>query len=130
MTFQDFEQLENPMNGTSLDSPAALAELFRSLNGREPFLFELRGDSGFRLIVGFAEELGCVQYSPSDGSPPYLMAVAGETADGGRFLEFLAGGTLTPVSLRYCLPIDQVEKIAAYFLASGGKSAAVHWEEI
>jgi len=80
LTFEDLQQLDNPMNGAHLETVAAIAELFRSLRERKPFLFELRGDNGFMLTVGFAGNCGSMQYSPSNGSPPYLMAVA----DDGR----------------------------------------------
>jgi len=84
----------------------------------------------FKLTVGFGGSFGSVQYSPIDGSPPYLVAVADDPVDDGKFVEFLAGNTPTPISQRFCLPIVQVEKIAAEFLAHGGKSEAVPWEEI
>jgi hypothetical protein len=129
-TFHDLQQLDNPVNGTRVDTTAAIAELIGSLRERKPFLFELRGDNGFMLTVGFAGNCGSVQYSTSDGSPPYLMAVADDAVDDGKFVDFLAGNTPTPVPRRFCLPIDQVEKIAAEFLTRGGKSTAVAWEGI
>ncbi len=129
-TFHDLQQLDNPMNGTRLETAATIAELFRSLRDRKPFLFELSGDNGFMLTIGFAGNCGSVQYSPSDGSPPYLVAVADDAVDDGKLVEFLAGNTPTPIPRRFCLPTDQVEKIAAEFLTRGGKSTAVAWEGI
>jgi hypothetical protein len=130
VTFQDLQRIDNPMNGTALESAAALAELFGSLDTRKPFLFELRGNDGFMLTVGFAGDHGCVQYGSSDGSPPYLLALTEAPADGSQFIEFLAGDTPTPIPRRFCLPIKQVEEIAIHFLVSGGRSSAVPWEEI
>ena len=102
----------------------------RSFDGRKPFLFELRRDNGLMLTVGFAGDRGCVQYSSSDGSPPYLLAVVEDPTDGGQFVEFLAGDTPTAISRRFCLPIEQVQEIAVHFLASGERTGAVLWEEI
>ena len=130
VTFQDLQQLDNPMNGIRLQSEAALAGLFRSLSSRKPFLFELRGDNDFMLTIGFAANCGSVQYSPDDGAPPYLMAVAENAVDDGKSVEFLAGNTPTPMPGRFCQPISQVEKIAAEFLKHGVKSAAGSWEQI
>jgi hypothetical protein len=130
VTFHDLQQLDNPMNGARLETVAAITELFRSLRERKPFLFELRGSNGFMLTIGFAGNCGSVQYSPRDGSPPYLMAVADDAVDDGKFVEFLAGNTPTPIPRRFCLPTDQVEKIAAEFLTHGGKSGAIAWEGI
>lgn len=62
--------------------------------------------------------------------PPYLMAVGSDAADDGGFVEFLAGGTATPVPRRFCLPIGRVERIASDFLTHGGKSDTVSWEEV
>lgn len=129
-TLHDLQQLDNPMNGARLETTAAIAGLFRSLRERKPFLFELRGDNGFMLTVGFARNCGSVQYSPSDGSPPYLMAVADDAVDDGKFVEFFAGNTPTPIPRRFCLPADEVEKIVAEFVTHDGKSEAVAWEEI
>jgi hypothetical protein len=130
VTFQDFQQTDNPLNGTGIDSTVGLTNLFESLKTREPFLFELRGNNGFSLTIGFAGDRGCVQHAPCDGSPPYLMAVAEEVADDDQFIEFLAGDTPTPISRRFCLPIARVEEIAVTFLARGGRSESVAWEEI
>jgi hypothetical protein len=58
------------------------------------------------------------------------MAVARPAPDESEFVEFLAGDTPTAIPLRFCFPIDQVEKIALAFLANGGRLAAVDWEEI
>lgn len=128
-TFQDMEQLANPMNGASLTNSTQLATFFHSLVGREPFMFELHGENGFMLTVGLAADCGTVQYSSSEGLPPYLMARSDET-DEDEFVEFLAGGTPTPIPKRFCLPLDHVQKIVQDFLTHGETSNAVEWEEI
>ncbi len=128
--FQDLQQPDNPVNGKRLECAVAMMEVFQSLSGRKPFLFELRGENGFMLMVGFAGNCGSVQYSPSDGSPPYLMAVPDDVVDDGNFVEFLAGNTPTPIARRFCLPIEQIEKIAYDFIEQGDKSGEVTWEEI
>ncbi len=117
------------MNGTILESAAALTELFQCLSHREPFIFELRSENGVTLTVGFAVDRGFVQYSSSDGLPPYLVARADARRDGDD-IEYLAGGTLTPIAGKFCLRIEQVEEIATHFLASGDRSGTVIWEEI
>ena len=130
IVFQDLQQIDNPMNGMLLETAEEVTRAFRSLAGRKPFLFELRGEYGFMLTVGFADNQGSVQYSPSSGMPTYMMAIADSAENEGEFIEFLAGNTPTPISRRYCLPIKQVETIVLDFLASGAKSEAVPWEEI
>jgi hypothetical protein len=126
--FQDMEQAANPMNGTRLASPVGIGAFFHSLAGRKPFMFELRGENGFMLTIGIAADCGTVQYSPSGGLPPYMMAVGDEIDEG--VVEFLAGGTPTPIPKRFCLPLYRVQKIVQDFLTHGDKSDAVTWEEI
>lgn len=127
--FQDLQQIDNSMNGERLQSVADISQLFRGLSNREPFLFELRGDNGFMLTIGFAGTSGSVQYSHSDGSPPYLMALADNNVGDG-FVDLLAGNTPTPMPQRFLLPTEQVENIACYFMEHGSRSSQVAWEEI
>lgn len=127
--FQDLQQLDNPLNGTRLATAPEIASLFRSFIGRQPFLFSLCGENGFMLTIGFADDCASVQYSSSDGLPPYFMAVADE-GDDGEFVEFLAGHTPTPIPRRFCLPVERIAEIANAFVTNGIKSDAVHWEEI
>jgi hypothetical protein len=92
-------------------------------------MFELRGQNGFMLTIGWAGDSGSVQFGHIDGSSPYMMAVGAEAEDSG-FIEFLVGNTPTPVPKRYCLPIKRVCEIAEYFLLHGNRSNDVQWEEI
>jgi hypothetical protein len=124
--FIDLQYADNPLNAMEL---ANANQLFRSLRGRSPFLFELHSDRGSMLTVGYAAEYGSVQFSASDGSPPYLMALSSESYN-DNLHEFLAGGTPTPIPGRFCLPIASVEQIVAEFLEHGVQSHLVSWEEI
>jgi hypothetical protein len=93
-------------------------------------MFELRGDNGITLTIGYSDQCGTTQFGSSNGLPPYLMAVADDAVDNSGFVEFQAGGTPTPISRRFCLPIERVEKVVTDFFAQGSKSEAVTWEEI
>jgi hypothetical protein len=131
--FQDLQQLDSIMNGVRLTNVSEVITLFRSLAGRKPFLFELQSENGFTLTIGLAQDCASVQYSSSDGLPPYLMALASDTSETGNedaCVEFLAGNTPTPIPRRFCLPIQQVEEIVKGFLIGGVRSEAICWEEI
>jgi hypothetical protein len=128
--FQDLQLPDNPLNGRQLDSAASMAEIYQSLRTRKPFLFELRGENGFMLTIGFAGDTGSAQHSPCDGSPPYLMAISDEIVKEGDCVAFLAGNTPTPIPRRFCLPISTVEQIICEFIESGEKFKKVTWEEI
>ena len=130
VVFEDLQESENPLNGKAFESAAAVSDTLQTLRDRKPFLVELRGDNGSMLTVGVAGDVGSVQYSPGDGSPPYHMAVSDEETEEGKFVEFLAGNTPTPIPRRFCLPISLVERIVREFIEREEKSRAVNWEEI
>lgn len=93
------------MDGAELSGPDDVRALFVQLRGRAPFMFELVGENGHNLLVGRGDDCGCVQFSRADGTPPYLMAVSEEPSGADELVEFLAGGTPTPIPQRFCLPL-------------------------
>jgi Immunity protein Imm1 len=128
--FIDREDERNPLSGSIISESPHLHELFEQLRGREPFFCELVGQNGYKILLGIGGPSGCVQYSRIDGSPPYLMAVAEDLERSREYVEFLIGGTLTPVSSRYCASFKTVTEIAAYFQTTGERSPLVSWEEV
>lgn len=130
ISFHDLERTENPLNGTRLLVGADFPPLLHRLIGRPPFIFELRSQNGFKLTMGVTHNRGFAQYSACDGSPPYLVAAATEGMDQSEVLEFLAGGTPTPIPGRFQLPVATLQTIVDDFVASGSRSVAVNWVEI
>lgn len=129
--FIDLQEPDSPLSGKAVESAASMSAIYQSLSGRKPFLFELRRDSGSMLTVGFSSDRGCVQYSSSDGSPPYFMAVSdGDSEIEDEYIQFLAGNTPTPIPIRYSLPMSLVERITAEFIDNGERLQAVAWEAI
>ena len=128
--FVDCEGGPSLSAGRKISDDNELLQLFSSLQFRTPFFFKLKGENGFSLDIGLGYGLGCVQHSRDSGDPPYMMAVNVAENRSDEYLEFVMGGTATPVSVRYCLPAPVVRDIAAYFLKTGNRSPAVPWEEI
>jgi hypothetical protein len=128
--FLDQQDESNPLNGSIITDNEQLARMLDSLRTRKPFFAQLFGDNGYNLMVGIGGTIGCVQYSRSDGSSAYLVAVASNPIAEDEDMEFLCGNTATPVSMRYILPFEKVKEIASYFLETGARSATVRWEEI
>ena len=129
--FFDRENENDPQNGTEIEYADHLTGILESARARTPFFAELVGENGYSLLLGIGA-LGCAQYSPSDGEAPFLMAVdptATTTFEEG-VLEFLAGGTLTPVAMRYALSFERIKEIAIHFLTDGTTSKSVTWESI
>jgi hypothetical protein len=73
--FFDLENDANPLNGTCIESSAELRNilesLHESLHDRPPFIAELIGDNGFKLMFGLGITEGFVQYSSVEDDPPY-----------------------------------------------------------
>jgi hypothetical protein len=130
VTFQDQQEPANVASGRVFSTAAEVAQLFESLKGRPAFMFELIGENGHSLTIGYCDSVGAVQHAASDGRPPYLMAVNEESLDDEAVVEFLAGGTPTPIPGRFCLPVPRVSTIAQEFIATGQRPGDVTWEEI
>ena len=128
--FFDRQDPLNPANGTRIDSGEGLSTLLSSFLDRKPFFCELLADNGYKQLIGIGGTIGCVQHSSSDGSPPYLMAVANDGINAPSETDFLIGNTATPISVHYCIPFERVKHIAVYFLETGKCDPSVSWEEI
>lgn len=81
-------------------------------------------------MLGIGGTFGCVQYSRSDGGPPYLVAVPARPYPTKADIEFLTGNTATPVPARNILSFDELSQIALHFLATGERSELVSWEPV
>ena len=128
--FFDLQDGTNPLNGTSIENSVELREILDSLKNRPPFLAELISDNGYKLMFGLGATEGCVQASSVEDDPPYLMAVTPNLRDSEGEVDFLCGGTLTPVSKRYCLSYDAFVEILEEFVETGERKHDVFWEEI
>lgn len=129
IVFSDLQESSNSLNGMRLESRLELEEVLEKLRNRDPFFFELVGENGYQLLVGLGE-VGCAQYGRHDGAGLYQVALAPAAQDVDGYFGFLAGGTSTPVSKRYCMPLEQVRQIILYFLETGACSPEFSWEVI
>lgn len=118
----------DPMNRTVVGSSAQLSELLDSRRNNAPFFARFSSDNGFEIMVGIGGNVGCVQYSRGDGSPPYLMAASFHPPMKHGCVEFLTADTPTPVAARYIISFDELKTIATHFLATGERSNAVSWQ--
>lgn len=127
--FYDRQDVSNAFNGREVSHWEDLLGILEGLRGRPPFFCELVTLS-VKLLVGIGPNVGCLQYSSTDGNPPYLMAVWTDPSFIGMPLEFLIGGTRTPIAARFCLPMDAIKHVATTFLETGSRSDVVLWQEI
>jgi hypothetical protein len=131
MIVQFFDRQDPANRSHAMRTTAAeVLTLIESLRDRPPFFCELVGNNGYNLLVGIGDDVGCAQFSRADGNPPYLIARGAAAKKKQGFVEFFAANTPTPVPARYCLPLEAVAKIAAYFVEWGLRSPSVDWDEI
>ena len=130
VNFYDRQHLDNPLNGSSFGSGDSLISFMQTLTNRRPFFCDIIGDNEYKILVGLGEPWSCVQYSRADGDLPYLMALHNKDGDDGDDLEFLIGGTATPVPYRFRLSKSELEEIVQYFVETGEYAPNVSWEEI
>jgi hypothetical protein len=130
VVFLDRQDERNPLNGSEVCSSQEALEILDALVlSREPFFCSLTSDAGQELLVGVGR-IGCVQHGAAGESPPYLMAVSAPIEATGEFVEFLTGGTPSPVPRHYCMEWQIVREVVAYFIEHGIPSPDVGWEEI
>lgn len=128
--FFDRQDTTNPSQGAKIESPEWLLARLSELQQRPPSFCELEAENGYSLLLGVGPERGCVQFSGTDGSRPYLMALADDDRDDEEYMEFLTANTDTPIPRRYCLPMDEIRQISSVFLTTGQRSGSVTWEEV
>jgi|EndMetStandDraft_2_1072991.scaffolds.fasta_scaffold91993_3 hypothetical protein len=129
VTFFDREDETNHLSRTVIGDNDRLFQILEGLRNRLPFFCELVGENGFHLMVGVGE-MGCVQYSRCDGTPPHLVAIADSQQLRDGYSEFLINGTPTPVPNRFCMPFDSILEIVGYFRETGRAHPECKWEEI
>jgi hypothetical protein len=126
--FEDFQDPANPLNGTEVHDLAGLIVLVSKLRGRPPFVFQLERADGARLDIGIGGSTGFAQFTGPGERAVAMVAVApGGPASSGE-LEFLCGGTLTPIEGKYLLTRSLWEHIAGRFIERGDRSPDVAWE--
>jgi hypothetical protein len=93
----------------------------------EPTVCELISDSGRELMLGIGPKFGFAQYKASDGEPPYFIT-AKDAGNASRcFYEYWAGGTLSEIPVKYCLPIDIIRELAVHFFETGQRGSSAKW---
>src|SRR5262245_55944405 len=124
--FDDLQDTANPRNGSEVANAADLSELLASFRGRTPFIFTLESENSRWLTVGVGQTAGFVQWSALDGTA--WIAVNDSNLDKPGCVDFLAGGTPTPVPMRYCHSMQAVEGMVATFVKTWKWDPAYKWE--
>ena len=128
--FQDGSN--NPLDGIQVDGSDKLRVVLDQLQRRDPFILELEGDNGYRLTVGIGGPISCIQYSSSDGEPPYMVAVMKDRLQRSEQKDcvFLCSGQATEIRGSQCVPFSVLQSVASRFLETGVRSDEVDWIEV
>ena len=80
------------------------------------------------LVVGVDEVCGCIMFMDKSGDSLHYMVLGDPDAPDEDF-EFNVGGTATPISLRYCIPMEKVIDLVKHFSLNGAFPDGIEWEE-
>ena len=85
------------------------------------------------LTIGIGHIYGFVEYINAKAEPPYLLAKQkndeGDQID-DEYIEFNAGGTVTPIPNNLCIPMNLVERVTLYFYKKKELPTFVDWSPI
>ena len=114
-----------------LSETQLMSELSLMAN-EDPFVITLFTTNHGLLTIGVGEELGFIQHSDENRSPPYLAATESPNlgVDNPDYLVFLLGNTLTQIPRFLCLSMPLVRKICFEFLKIGALPDRVEWTPV
>lgn len=113
--------------GIEITSAEYLNRVIQSFAMREAGIVELLSANGNRLQVGVGGGLCCVQFIKADNLPPYYCVNAQNPIPGEHEVEFLLGGTPTPVSRKQCLSLAEALDISTHFVSTGDWHPGFQW---
>jgi hypothetical protein len=114
----------------AISSEDDLSGLLDEARNRPPFIAAFSSAGDFELTVGIGGDLGCVQFSRMDGMPPYLMAISPRPPMKRGVIEFMCGGTPTPIGSSNILRFDELKEVVIHFMRTGDRSNKVTWRPV
>jgi hypothetical protein len=128
--FHNHQDKLDPNNRRAISSDDELIELLDHARHAPPFVAEFCGAVDFHIIVGIGGDFGRVQFSRMDGMPPYLMAVSPRPPVKRGVIEFMCGGTPTPIGSSNILRFDELKAVLMHFMRTGERSDTVTWRPV
>ena len=113
----------------SLVSVEQLRTMLIPLSEREPGFVELESPTTGLLQLGIGGKFACAQLTTHDDKPRYLAAKA-RTPRANSDVEFMCGGTPTPIAPELCLSPMEIISIAEHFFRTGDRDPNFEWVEI
>jgi hypothetical protein len=112
----------------SVVSVEQLRSLLASLSSKESGFVELESSKKDRLQLGVGGKFACAQFTTHNDKPRYLSAKP-QTVHATSDIEFLCGGTPTPIPPEMILLFDEAVRIAEYFFLTGERDPNIEWME-
>jgi hypothetical protein len=106
-----------------------LRALLSSLSEKEPGIVNLESSTKDLLQLGIGGQFACALFTTHEDKPRYLSATT-KTVRAKDDVEFLCGGTPTPIAPELCLSFEEAVKIAEYFFATGNRDPDIEWIEV
>lgn len=128
--FRNHQDCADPNNWRAISNADEFSKLLDQMGGGKPVIAHLSGPGDFRIEFGIGGKFGCVQISRMDDKPPYMMAVSHKPPLKRGYIEFLCGGTPTPVGARNILVFEELKEVLLDFLETGDHSKKVSWREV
>jgi hypothetical protein len=103
-----------------------LRTLLIDLSGGEPGIVNLESTSSGMLQLGVGGPFACALFTTNEDKPHYLCAKS-KIIRAVSYVEFLCGGTPTPISPEFCLSFDEAITIAEYFFKKEDRDPTFEW---
>jgi len=120
-------------SGIPITSRTELQQTLRRLSEGAPRIFDLVSVDGTTLQFGTGGDFAFAQFfEPAvngEGNRSAWVARA-HAARTDTEVEFVTAGTPTPIAPEYCLSIEELTRIAEFFLTSQQRNPAVPWEKL
>ncbi|SRR5258705_9598138 len=114
-----------PING----EPELVTKL-REFQAREPFIAMLVAPNQDELAIGLGGPVSFVQFTQASRMPPYLCVFNPTAPVGGDPVEFVCGGTPTPIPSYLMIPFEQALEVAVHFFRHGEIPKHVKWKSV
>lgn len=114
---------------TAIGSIEQLRTIMTHLRRKEPRVVNLESVAKDILQLGVGGQFGFGQFLKQNRLPPYFCAKAQKMIS-NKHVEFLCGGTPTPIPPELCISFEDAVKIGEYFFATGARDPDFEWVEV
>lgn len=112
--------------GKAIRSADELLSVLHACAQGKPRVFELDAPEGAHLQLGLGGAYACAQFVTAD-DPPFSFDAETRSVTASDDVEFLLGGTPTPIAPEFCLSFAEALEVAEYFFETGQRDPTIVW---